>query len=77
MKANSGFIDRIEAGKAIIIMGEEEKETIYTVDHLYEDAKEGDYVQMEGETLLFDQEETKKRKDTISAKMKKLNMKKR
>ncbi|MBM7837858.1 hypothetical protein JOC54_001089 [Alkalihalobacillus xiaoxiensis] len=77
MEQNRGFIDRIEAGKAVVLSGKEEKETIYELDQIYKGAKEGDYIQIEGEKLVFDQEETHKRKETIATKMKKLNRKKR
>ncbi|GAF13796.1 hypothetical protein JCM19046_3427 [Bacillus sp. JCM 19046] len=71
------FIDRIEAGKAVVLSGKEEKETNYELDQLYEGAQEGDYIRIEGKEIVFDQEETRKRKETIAMKMQKLNRKKR
>ncbi|AXF57363.1 MBL fold metallo-hydrolase [Salicibibacter kimchii] len=68
-----GVIDRIEDGYAVILVGGDEQELLYSASKLYEGAKEGDEVKVtiskeQVQAVIYD-EKTKERKKVIRRKM--------
>ena len=57
-------IDRFEADKAILLVGEEEKKVVFPADELPVGLSEGDYIRWE---ISFDEERTKEAREEAAA----------
>ena len=57
-------IDRFEEGKAVLLVGEEEKKAIFPADELPEGLAEGDYIRLE---IALDEARTKEAREEAAA----------
>ena len=62
-------IDRFEADKAVLLVGEEEKKVVFPADELPVGLSEGDYIRWE---ISFDEERTKEAREEAAALLKEL-----
>lgn len=62
-------IDRFEADKAVLLVGEEEKKVVFPTDELPVGLSEGDYIRWE---ISFDEERTKEAREEAAALLKEL-----
>jgi len=62
-------IDRFEADKAVLLVGEEEKKVVFPADELPVGLSEGDYIRWD---ISFDEERTKEAREEATALLKEL-----
>lgn len=62
-------IDRFEADKAVLLVGEEEKKVVFPADELPVGLSEGDYIRWD---ISFDEERTKEAREEAAALLKDL-----
>lgn len=62
-------IDRFEADKAVLLVGEEEKKVVFPADELPVGLSEGDYIRWD---ISFDEERTKEAREEAAALLKEL-----
>lgn len=62
-------IDRFEADKAVLLVGEEEKKVVFPADELPVGLSEGDHIRWE---ISFDEERTKEAREEAAALLKEL-----
>lgn len=65
----SAVIDRFEGDKAVILLGDEEKQVNFPAKYLPEDLTEGDYITID---IAYDEEVTKAAQEEADALLKKL-----
>lgn len=63
-------IDSIEDGKAVLLVGEEEKKAVFPADELPTELNEGDYVDI---AITYDGERTQAARDEAEALLKELD----
>ena len=63
-------IDSIEDGKAVLLVGEEEKKAVFPADELPDELNEGDYVDI---AITYDDERTQDARDEAEALLKELD----
>ena len=65
----SAVIDRFEGDKAVLLLGDEEKQVNFPANFLPEEVTEGDYIKID---ISYDEEATKAAEEEAEALLKKL-----
>lgn len=65
----SAVIDRFEGDKAVLLLGDEEKQVNFPAKFLPEEVTEGDYIKID---IAYDEEATKAAEEEAEALLKKL-----